>query len=715
MEANQLLRKIKKYLPESDEKRLRKACDFAMKAHESQKRASGDPYFVHPLEVAEILVDMKLDEDSIITALLHDTVEDTQITLENIETEFGEEVAKLVDGVTKLAKIKFQPDHIRQAENFRKLLLAMSEDIRVLLVKLADRLHNMRTLSYVSDEKKIRIAHETMEIYAPLAERIGIQRVKNELQDLGFAILHPEERESIINRLEFLRKDGGFVVDKIESHIKKTLLDMGIQAEVMGREKTPCSIWQKMRQKNISFEQLSDIIAFRVVVGDVIDCYQVLGIIHAAYHMVPESFKDYISTPKDNAYRSLHTVVVGPEKQRIEIQIRTYEMNEVNELGVAAHWSYKQGHRYATDGRQYRWIRELLNILDTSNAEDFLEHTKLQMYEDQVFCFTPKGDIIPLPRGSTPVDFAYALHSDVGHTCVGAKINGRIAPLRTRLENGDQIEIIRSKTQIPSLSWEKFVITGKARSEIKKFVSSQQRKEYINLGKSILSKYFVQEGYDLTEDQIEHKLTSNLNVFQKKSLEDLQVAVGEGTISRSEVGKAISEEKKPSKLGLKNRFSFLRFRKKKKKDDSIPIKGLIPGMALNFAACCHPLPGDHIAGIVHTGKGVTIHTADCDMLENFSATPERWIDVSWEKDSHEEIHIGRLKAILVHETGSLATISNVIAKNNGNINNLKIMSRSSDFFELMIDIEVLGVQHLTNIIASLRSKACVHSVERFKV
>lgn len=715
MEAHQLIKKIKKYSPEVNDKRIKKACDFAMNAHESQRRASGDPYFIHPLEVAEILVDMKLDEDAIITALLHDTVEDTNVTIENIETEFGEEVARLVDGVTKLDKIKFQPDHIRQAENFRKLLLAMSEDIRVLLVKLADRLHNMRTLGFVSDEKKLRIAHETMEIYAPLAERIGVQKIKNELQDLGFAILHSEERTSILNRLEFLRKDGGFVVDKIESHIRKTLSDMGIQAEVSGREKSPCSIWQKMRQKNISFEQLSDIIAFRVIVEDVIDCYQVLGIIHAAYHMVPESFKDYISTPKDNGYRSLHTVVVGPEKQRIEIQIRTHEMNEVNELGVAAHWSYKQGHRFATDGKQYRWIRELLNILDTSNSEDFLEHTKLEMYEDQVFCFTPKGDIIPLPRGSTPVDFAYALHSDIGHTCVGAKINGRIAPLRTKLENGDQVEIIRSKTQIPSLSWEKFVITGKARSEIKKFVRLQQRKEYINLGKSILSKYFSQEGYGLTDEQIDHQLLKHLNVFQKKTLEDLQAAVGEGSISRAEVGTAFAAENKPSRISFKKSFSFLKFRKKEKNENSVPIKGLIPGMAVNFASCCHPLPGDHIAGILHTGRGVTIHTSDCDMLESFSAMPERWVDVSWEKDSHEEIHVGRIKAILLHESGSLATISNVIAKNNGNINNLKVMSRSNDFFELVIDIEVRGVQHLTNIIASLRSKSCVHSVVRFKL
>lgn len=715
MDAKRLIRNIKKYDPDVDADLITKACMVCKNSHINQVRASGEPYYTHPYEVAEILVEMKMDADSIITALLHDTIEDTELTIEEVQELFGDDVAKLVDGVTKLAKIKFQPDHIRQAENFRKLLLAMSEDIRVLLVKLADRLHNMRTIDHVPEAKRIRIAHETMEIYAPLAERIGIQRIKNELQDLAFAVLHKEERESIYNRLEYLRKDGGYVVDRIESHIKQTLTDVGINAIVVGREKTACSIWQKMRQKNISFEQLSDIIAFRVIVDDIIDCYQVLGVIHAAYHMVPGSFKDYISTPKDNGYRSLHTVIVGPEKQRIEIQIRTHEMNEVNEWGVAAHWVYKQGEKYSTDGKQFRWIRELLKILESSNPEEFLEHTKLEMYEDQVFCFTPKGDIVPLPRGSTPVDFAYALHSDVGHSCVGAKINGRIAPLKTKLENGDQIEIIRSKSQLPSLSWEKFVVTAKAKSEIKKYVRSQQRKEYMDLGKSIIAKYFVQEGFNLKDSEIEQKLTSHLHIFHKKNIEDLYVAVGEGSITRSEVIKALSDSMPKPKLDLKKSLSFLKFKSRKNPDNAISIKGLVPGVALNFAACCHPLPGDHIVGIVHTGKGVTIHTADCEMLENFAQTKERWLDVSWEKDCHENAHIGRIKAIILNESGSLATITSIIAKNNANISNIKIMSRSTDFFEIIVDIEVLGVQHLTNIIASLRSKTAVHSVERFKV
>jgi guanosine-3',5'-bis(diphosphate) 3'-pyrophosphohydrolase len=711
MDASSLIRKIKKYNPNVNAERILRACTLSQNAHAHQIRASGEPYFTHPLAVAEILTEMKMDEDSIITALMHDTVEDTELTIESIQFEFGEEVAKLVDGVTKLDKIKFQPDHIRQAENFRKLLLAMSEDIRVMLVKLADRLHNMRTLDFVSPEKKNRISIETLEIYAPLAERMGMQRIKNELQDLSFEILHPEERESIINRVNFLRKDGGFVVDKIESHIKKTLSDVGITAKVVGREKAPCSIWQKMRLKNISFEQLSDIIAFRVIVEDIIDCYSVLGIIHAAYHMVPGSFKDYISTPKDNGYRSLHTVVVGPNKQRIEVQVRTHEMDEVNELGVAAHWFYKQGQNHSKEGKQYRWIRELLEILDTSNSEEFLEHSKLEMYEDQVFCFTPRGDIVPLPRGAMPLDFAYALHSDIGHSCVGTKINGRIAPLKTILENGDQIEIIKSANQTPSPSWEKFVITGRAKSEIKKYIRSQKRKDYVALGKSLISKFF---GSDQLEATIEKRLETSLNIFQKKTLEDLYSAVGEGTISREEVIKIIETDQKKSKNLLKRGLSFLKFNSKKKLEKSIPIRGLSPGMAINFAECCHPLPGDPIIGLMNKGEGVIIHTVDCGQLNDNNEKEKNLIDVKWERNSHENFHIGSIKAILLNEPGALATMSSVINKHRANISNIKIISRSLDFYEIMLDIEVMGVKHLTTIIASLRSKKSIHSVERNK-
>jgi guanosine-3',5'-bis(diphosphate) 3'-pyrophosphohydrolase len=715
MQISSLIKKIKSYTPKFNPDQVIKACEFTKTAHLNQVRASGEPYHHHPFSVAMILAEMHLDQDSIITALLHDTIEDTIVSLEDIQEHFGHDIAKLVDGVTKLAKIKLQPDNIREGENFRKLLLAMSEDIRVLIVKLADRLHNMRTIKFLSEKKATRIALETLEIYAPLAERIGMQHMKNELQDLAFATLHPEERQSIINRLEYLRLDESSAIDKIEIHITKTIADFGISAQVKGREKTVCSIWQKMKQKNISFEQLSDIIAFRVIVSDVIDCYQVLGIIHAAYHMIPGSFKDYISTPKDNGYRSLHTVVVGPDKQKIEIQIRTQEMHDLNEWGVAAHWGYKQDVDLTTnqvEGKQFRWVRELLKILENSESEEFIEHTKLEMYEDQVFCFTPKGEIIALPKGATPVDFAYALHSDIGNTCVGAKINGRLIPLRSKLENGDQVEIVTSKNQVPSLSWEKFIITGKAKSEVKRFIRLEQRKEYISLGKAILAKLFTEEEKEIKEDELRNYLT----LFQKKNLDDLYSSIGEGTINRDDVRKILQQPSKSKFDNLRNKLSFFKFKKKTTSESPIPIKGMIPGMAMNFASCCHPLPGDQIIGIFDNGKGLEIHTSDCDMLESFSNTPEKWIEVSWDKKAHhnEDKHQSRLKITITNAPNSLALICGIIAKYDCNINNIKIITRSPDFFELLLDIEVIGLTQLSNIMASLRSKECVHYVERFK-
>ena len=470
----ELVDRVKAYDPKADEDALNRAYVFAMKAHGSQMRASGDPFFSHPLEVAGIVTDMRLDSATIITALLHDTVEDTGATLDDIRDVFGDEVARLVDGVTKLSRLELQSDQTRQAENFRKLLLAMSEDIRVLLVKLADRLHNMRTLHFVDDaEKRLRIARETMDIFAPLAARLGMQGMKDELEDLAFAELNPEARASVITRLEFLRKQGDDQQPRIADELRRTLKEAGIEANVSGREKKPYSIWRKMRDKNVAFEQLSDIVAFRIVVGSLASCYEALGVVHGAYPMLPGRFKDYISTPKSNGYCSVHTSVIGPENQRIEIQIRTPEMQEFAEFGVAAHWHYKSKDGVLTrrEGRQYRWIRELLEILDqASGPEEFLEHTKLEMFQDQVFCFTPKGDVIALPRGATPIDFAYAVHSEVGDTCVGAKINGRMKPLRVELQNGDQVEIIGSKAQTPSPTWERFVVTGKARSHIRRFI-----------------------------------------------------------------------------------------------------------------------------------------------------------------------------------------------------------------------------------------------------
>ena len=706
----ELVERVRGYDPNADEEALNRAYVFAMKAHGSQKRASGDPYFSHSLEVAGLLAGMKLDGQSIITGLLHDVVEDTVATLDDIEKMFGKDVAKLVDGVTKLSKIELQSDQTQQAENFRKLLLAMSEDIRVLLVKLCDRLHNMRTLHYIKDpDKRRRIARETMDIYAPLAERIGMQAMKDELEDLAFAELNPDARQSVMARLSFLRERGGDVIGKIIAEMKDTLTKSGVPCAVVGREKRAYSIWRKMEFKAVAFEQLADIMAFRVIVDNVDQCYQALGVLHSRYPVVPGRFKDYISTPKPNDYRSLHTGVIGPHQQRIEVQIRTREMDEVSERGVAAHWSYKQGVQNI-DGRQYRWVRELLDILDqAAGPEEFLEHTKLEMFSDQVFCFTPKGDLIALPRGATPVDFAYAVHSQVGDTCVGAKINGRIMPLRNQLSNGDQVEIITSKAQTPSPTWERFVVTGKARARIRRFIRTRQRAEYVELGRSILHKTFRQEDQEFTEKAFQGVLKK----FQCDSVDDLFAAVGEGRFTGLEVVHAVF----PGQRQIAKNAKVVPLAKARKraasKDFAIPITGLIAGMAIHYAGCCHPLPGDRIVGIVSTGKGVTIHTIDCDSLEQFADTPERWLDVAWDMSSVSDAsHIGRISVVLANEAGSLGNLSTVIGKNMGNILNLKITNRSSDFFEMMIDIEVKDVKHLTNIIAALRATPAINSVER---
>ncbi len=712
MRQYQLVEKVRGYDPSADEDALNRAYVFSMKAHGTQQRASGDPYFSHPVEVAGILSEKRLDTASIVTGLLHDTVEDTVATLEDIERLFGQEVSRLVDGVTKLGQLELQSDQTKQAENFRKLLLAMSEDIRVLLVKLADRLHNMRTLHHIpNQEKRARIARETMDIYAPLAERIGIRDWKDELEDLAFEELNADARSSIINRLGFLRERGGDLVGEVVQELEETLAAEGVRATVLGREKKPYSIWRKMQRRDVEFEQLSDIVAFRIVVDSVEDCYRTLGVIHSRYQVVPGRFKDYISIPKPNGYRSIHTGVMGPKMQRVEVQIRTHEMHEVAELGVAAHWQYKEGGTTRSkDGTQYRWLRELLEILEhAAEPEEFLEHTKLEMFSDQVFCFSPKGDLFALPFGATPVDFAYAVHTDIGNTCVATKINGRIMPLRTRLKNGDQVEITTSKAQTPSPAWEGFVATGKARACIRRFIRSQRVQQYESLGREIVEKAFSRDGYELTRKAIK-------GVLKKLDFDDevdLYAGVGEGQITGREVLEAVYPGAK-GRDGQKNVVSIDEARpKSRKKSHAIPIKGLIPGMAVHFAGCCHALPGDRIVGIVTTGKGVTIHTIDCETLESFHETPERWIDVAWERDGTEEYRqTARIHTILSNTPGSLGTLSTVIGRDGGNISNLKVTNRSADFFELLVDIEVEDVKQLTNIIAALRASSVIHAVER---
>ncbi len=702
-----LVERIKAYDAGADEDLLNRAYVYAMQAHGSQRRANGDPYFSHPVEVAGILTELKLDCASIVTGLLHDTVEDTEATLDHITELFGGEISRLVDGVTKLNRIELQSEQSKQAENMRKLVLAMSDDLRVLLVKLADRLHNMRTLHFINNpDKRRRIARETLDIYAPLAERIGLINLKDELEDIAFAQLNPDARQSILNRLEQLRLESEVAIPLVIGELEQKLYEEGLPAKISGREKRPFSIWQKMQNKNIAFEQLTDIMAFRVCVEDIEAVYRALGIVHANYRMIPGRFKDYLSTPKPNGYRSVHTAVIGPNRLRIEVQLRTHAMNEEAELGVAAHWSYKQGAR--TDGRQYAWLRQLLEIVENaSQPDEFLEHTKLELFQDQVFCFTPKGDLITLPRGATPIDFAYHVHSNVGDTCVGAKINGRIMPLRTQLDNGDQVEIARSKNQKPSPEWERLVVTGKARSHIRRYIRSQQRSEFLNLGRSLLEREFKREGHDFAEKTLE----AVLRQFSQPTTADLMAAVGATTVSAREVVHAVHPQREPVSP---EEVAAAKARRARRPGaaNSVPITGLIPNLAVHYARCCHPIPGDRIVGIVVTGKGVTIHTIDCDTLENFRDEPERWLDVAWSDHGAGVPFTGRLNVAISNSPGTLGTLTTVVGKSGANITNLKFTHRSQDFFELLLDVEVEDLRHLSMVMAALRASPVVHGVSR---
>jgi len=713
----ELVEQVRAYDPQTDEDALNKAFVYTVKMHGSQTRASGDPYFSHPVEVAGILAGMKLDWKTIAAGLLHDTLEDTLATHDELEKQFGKDIVKLVDGVTKLSQLEMQGAAAKQGENFRKLVLAMSEDIRVLLIKLADRLHNMRTLHFIDKpEKRQRIARETLELYAPLAERIGISKIKEELQDIAFGELYPDVRDSITTRMAALKEDNENVsiVDRVIAEVKTKLNEGGLpDADVYGREKRPYSIWRKMERLHVGFEALADIVAFRVLVKNIEECYQALGIIHGAYRAVPELFDDYISNPKPNGYRSLHTTVIGPEKRRIEIQIRTQEMHDINEMGVAAHWAYKQS-QGATDGEQYRWLRQLLEILENSQQpEEFLEHTKLELFQDQVFCFTPKGELIALPRGATPVDFAYAVHSRVGDSTVGAKVNGRMVPLNHVLKNGDQVDIMRSKKQSPSPTWERFVVTGKARAHIRKFLRQQQRDEYSALGKAMLQKVFESESATFTEKAVHGVLKK----FKGAADEDLYARIGAGTIPAREVFYAIFPGLKDKKPPPGNEFvSVNKATKGHAKISGIPIRGLIPGMALHLARCCHPVVGDRIVGIITTGKGVTAHTIDCETLESFADMPERWLDLSWDADSvaAAEVQTGRLSVQISQATGALSALTTTIAKHDASIVNLKVVGRTTDTMDLLLDIQVKDLRHLSNIMAAVRATEHVYGVERVR-
>jgi GTP pyrophosphokinase len=721
--AEDLVELVKVYEPDPKEDLIIKAYEFSQFHHRFQQRSSGEPYFVHPLEVARIATTWKLDSQSIVTALLHDTVEDTAATLNEIEKEFGTEVARLVDGVTKLNSIEINPESSEkseQAENLRKLVLAMSVDVRVLLIKLMDRLHNMRTLRFLKSPEKIRRkALETQEIYAPLAQRIGMQSLHDELSNICFQILHPEIYEAIERRKKHLFTKDKAIVSRVIQELQQVISSNTIRCYVSGREKATYSIWKKMQSKNLPFEQLSDIFAYRILVETTAECYQVLGILHSTYPVVPGRFKDYISTPKSNSYQSLHTCIIGPFGYNIEVQIRTQKMHEVNEMGVAAHWEYKQGKTDKQEKYIFKWIRELVDILEHSNSpEEFLEHTKMEMYQDKVFCFTPAGDIISLPQGATPIDFAYAIHSAVGNHCIGCKVNGRMMPLRVELKNGDQVEIITAKNQTPSMTWERFVITEKAKSAIRRFIREQQREEYAQLGKNMLKVGMKAEKLEPAHPD----LKKAARYFKVESPIDLFTQVGMGLISSTAVldfFKTLEEDPNLKKSDSIASSATLKIpekliQKKQQMSTSIPIRGLIPGMALHYAKCCHPLPGEPIVGIISTGRGVKIHKNTCQNLAQFEEQPEKWVDVEWGSISDYESSIFDvlLRVVVENRSGALAVVSAATSRLKANIDNLKVTKRDSEHCDLLVELQVNNADQLSRLIMELKSEPLVMSVER---
>ena len=704
------------YLSDEALARVKRAVRMASQFHHGQFRHSGDPYVIHPVRIARFLAELRFDGDSIVTALLHDSIEDTACTNEDIEKAFGPTVRSLVDGVTKLSSLpNVKTTFNQQAENIRKLFLAITKDRRVLYVKLGDRLDNVRTLHFHPDpQKRIKIASETIEIYAPLADRFGMPEVKDELQDLCFKVLLPDERDAIQRRLAFLEGEGQQLVDQIIKDLKRLLASNGVVAEVTGRKKTDYGIHLKMQKKNISFEQLSDIVAFRCVVENHNDCYLALGLIHDEYPVVPGRFKDFISAPKPNGYRSLHTGVMGPQGNRLEIQIRTKDMHDWAEHGLAAHWAYKTTE--AIGAREIVESQNLVNDLNyvlenTETGEELLEHTKLDLFQDQVFCFSPKGKIIPLPKGANAIDFAYAVHSAVGNRCVGAKINNSIRNLRTVLRNGDQVEILTSKNAFPHAEWENIAVTSKARAAIRRYRRQVERDEYIRLGRRLLDRHLESEKLQPSE-KAQNKAAEKLDC---DNLDDLLVKIGAGLINTRQVlttmFPALKQQTAPPRpdTALK---SVERAAAKKANAGSLEVEGLIKGMAVHYARCCHPLPGEQIVGLVTTGKGVTIHRLDCETLENFHDQPERWLDVSWAVDDDRGTHVGRLHVFMQNNPGSLGNVTTLIGRGDGAITNIRVVSRTEDSFELLIDIEVKDVIAFNQIISSLRSSQDIDSVER---
>jgi GTP pyrophosphokinase/guanosine-3',5'-bis(diphosphate) 3'-pyrophosphohydrolase len=694
-----LITLIHAYNPKSDEKLIRAAYEYGRAMHEGQFRHSGEPYFSHPVAVAAILASQRLDDATIITALLHDTIEDTRASYSSIEEQFGRHIADLVDGVTKLTNLQLASSETKQAENFRKLFMAMSKDMRVILVKLADRLHNMRTIKAMRAEKQLQKARETMDIFAPLAGRMGMQWMREELEDLAFRVINPEARASIMRRFITLQKESGDVIERITGDMRHELDTAGIEAEVFGRAKKPYSIWRKMREKEIGFSRLSDIYGFRVITTNEPDCYGVLGAIHQRWRAVPGRFKDYISQPKSNGYRSIHTTVSGRDGKRVEVQIRTRQMHDVAESGVAAHWSYRDGVRsenpFAVDPA--KWISSLTEQFDAEeDHEDFLEAVKLEMYADKVFCFTPKGDVVKLPRGATPIDFAYAIHTRIGNACVGAKIDGMRVPLWTRIKNGQSVDVITADGQMPQATWLDIASTGKAKSAIRRALRAQDRDRFIKLGRELARAAFEHVGKKATDKALE----TAARRLRLGDVDTLLARLGSAELSARAVLNTVYPE-----LVQRDGDEIGR---------DLAVIGLSAGQQFERARCCQPLPGERIIGITYRGKGVVVHTIDCEALVAFEEQPDRWLDLHWQEGTHPAIYDVAIDVTIGNDAGVLGHVCTLIGELKANISNLTIFDRKPDFYRMLVDVEMRDAEHLHSLISALEAESDVAAVERHR-
>ncbi len=713
--------KVSSYYPEAKLDLLRKAYQFSAEAHSGQLRSSGDPYLIHPTEVAQILADLHLDLPSIITGLLHDTVEDTHATLEQIQKEFGKDIAELVDGVTKLSKITFKTSEEKQAENFRKMILAMAKDIRVILVKLADRLNNMRTLEHLIPIKQKTIAQETLDIYAPIANRLGISWIKLELEDLCLRYLHPDVYYRLAQKVAKTKREREKYIEEVAAILVERLEEYDIQAQVSGRAKHFYSIFKKMERRKVEYEQVFDIIAFRIVVDNITECYKSLGVIHAAYKPVPGRFKDYIAMPKANAYQSLHTTVIGPNGERIEIQIRTQDMHQVAEGGIAAHWKYKEGKFDSRSHENVEWVNRLLEWhKDLTDPNEFLETVKIDLFAEDVFVFTPKGEVKQLTHGATPLDFAYAVHTDVGNKCVGAKVNGKIVPLKHRLKSGDTIEIVTSPSQTPSKDWLKIVKSSRAKAKIRSYIKEQERHRAFKLGKELLDKTLRPFGHTLSKLEKSGELLKAGQNYNIRSEDELYIALGYGRITPEDmikflVPKEALERRLEAAKAEDQSFLTRVFHAAKKRSETrnaITV-GNLDDVLIRFGRCCNPLPGDSIIGFITRGRGVTIHTATCTKaLDN---DEERRVDVQWNISNKGNIkrHV-RVRVICLDEPGLLAIMSQTISGCGINIASANIRTTKDKKAIALFDVEVGDITQLQKVTSALESKKGVISVERLR-